>query len=521
MSALQAAASTGVALDALARQVGLDPVGWLGGGAPVDVGAIRVRGVAHDSRRVRPGDLFVAIVGAQHDGRRFAADAVARGAVAVLGPRPGNVAPALDVPWLIDDAPRLRMGSLAARCADHPDRALTLVGVTGTNGKSTVVALLGAMLDAAARPAGQFGTLGLRLRGAAITATDRSISADRPASADDRRTTPEADELVRGLDALRRAGADSAVMEVSSHGLVLGRVDGLRFDLAVFTQLSRDHLDFHPDLAAYFAAKTRLFRRLGARGRAVVTIDDVHGRRLAARLRESGVPLLRASIEADTGADVWPRRARLDLAGMDVELHTPRGRLSLISRLRGRFNLRNLVTAVAAAEMLRVPHAAIEKAMAVQVPVPGRLAPVIVDGDPSMRDLPIFIDYAHTPDALAAVVGDLAALSRRRLAVVFGCGGDRDAGKRAPMGAAVGARADLAIATSDNPRGEDPHAILDAVERGLRAAGAERRIGGAPPPGVRSYRRVVDRRAALADARVVAHGAAQGGPREADRWTVR
>ena len=428
-----------------------------------------VSGVRHDSRRVAAGDLFVAWSGARHDGAAFGADAIARGAVAVISdrPRPEGLAP--EVPWLLAAEPRALLGPLAAPLHGHPDRDLVLVGVTGTNGKSTTVELVAAMLDAAGRPAGRIGTLGYRFPGL-----------DAPEA---ERTTPEASELFRLLATMRRLGARAAAMEVSSHALVQGRVAGVGFDVGLFTNLTRDHLDFHRDLEDYFAAKSRLFDQLKPGGRAVVPTADDWGRRLAERLP--------GALSFGPGGAVAAATAELDTAGIRGELATPRGTLRFRSPLLGRYNLDNLLAAAAAAEALELPHEAIAAAIAATRPLPGRMEPVEVG-----QSFPVVVDYAHTDAALEAAIRALREISGRRVVVVFGCGGDRDPGKRPLMGRVAGSLADLPIVTSDNPRTEDPLAIIAAVEQGLRASGN------------RHYRVVPDRREAIRRALAVA---AQGG----------
>ncbi len=414
-----------------------------------------VTGVTHDSRQVVAGDLFVALAGERFDGRRFAAEAAARGAAAVLGagPPPAGFAGR----WLSADEPRRLLGPLAARLHGHPDRELLTVGVTGTNGKSTVVALVAAILEAAGRPTGRIGTLGYQFRDLA---------------AEGERTTPEASELFRILRRMRDAGAAAVAMEVSSHALALDRVAGATFDLAIFTNLSRDHLDFHGDLEGYFAAKRRLFERLKAGGRAAVHVGDSWGARIAGELP--------AAVTFGRGGAVSAAEVTLDREGIRGVFATPRGELPFRSPLLGAFNLENLTAAVAGAVALGIEPAAIGEGLERCRPLPGRMEPVEA-GQP----FPVVVDYAHTPAALEAAIASLAGFTGRRVIVVFGCGGDRDPGKREPMGRIAGAGADLPIATTDNPRGEDPLAILSAVEEGLKQSGNTR------------YRILPDRRQAI------------------------
>jgi UDP-N-acetylmuramoyl-L-alanyl-D-glutamate--2,6-diaminopimelate ligase len=430
------------------------PLAELLRGLPIDRGeadARPVTGIAHDSRQVREGDLFVAISGERFDGRRFAPEAAARGAVAILaaGPPPQGVG-LPGVPWLETASPRALLGPLAARVYGQPDRELTLVGVTGTNGKSTVAILVAAMLEEAGIPAGLVGSLEYRFGGWSVPAA---------------RTTPEVSDLLALLRRMRDDGAEAAAMEVSSHALALGRVEQILYDVAVFTNLSRDHLDFHGDLESYFAAKRKLFDQLAAGGKAVVHAADPWGRRLLADFGERGVPALGFG----EGGAVAARRLELSLAGLEMEIATPRGSLEVTSPLLGRYNAANVLAAVAAAEALELPHAAVAAALAKQRPVPGRLEPV-----DRGQDFPVFVDYSHTEAALEAALEAVRELSGRKVILVFGCGGDRDPGKRFPMGEIAGRLADLPIVTSDNPRGEDPLTIIREVERGLKASGNPR-----------------------------------------------
>jgi len=438
-----------------------------------------ITGIRHDSRRVRPGDLYAALPGARFDGLDFVPQALERGAVAVLAAveRPAGV----ELPWLRCDQPRAVLGPLAARLYGHPDRRLVMAGVTGTNGKSTVVALVAALLEAAGLPAGRIGTLGYVFR-------DRRYLDEL----DEVRTTPEAPDLFALLAAMADDGARAVVMEVSSHGLDQGRVEGAGFDVAAFTNLSHDHLDYHGDLESYFAAKSRLFDQRKAGGKAVVNAGDPYGRRLASSLADT----VTYSATEDA-ADVVAAEAALDLRGIRARVLTPRGPLALHSPLLGRYNLENLLAAVAVGEALELPHEAVAAGLAQRGTVRGRMEPVDAG-----QDFPILIDFAHTPAALEAALTTLRELvAGRRILLVFGCGGDRDRDKRRPMGELAGRLADRVFATSDNPRGEDPQAILAAVEEGLKASGA------------RGYRIVADRRQAIRQAVALARS-------ESRRWAL-
>jgi UDP-N-acetylmuramoyl-L-alanyl-D-glutamate--2,6-diaminopimelate ligase len=441
-------------------------------GLPVegDLGADpEIAGVRHDSRAIRPGDLFVTWRGARHAGADFAGEALAAGAVAIVADQPRPPETSAEVVWLEAAAPRRLLGPIAARLHGHPDRDLVLVGVTGTNGKSTIVALAAAILAAGGRPCGRIGTLGAHFPG---------LEAERL-----ERTSPEGSDLFRLLAAMRGLGACAAALEVSSHALAQGRVEGARFDAGVFTNLTRDHFDFHRDFDDYFETKASLFDRLKPGGHAVVHEDDSFGARLAARLEARGVAVVRYGAHAPVRAAA----VQLDLDGIRGEFDTPRGRLAFASPLLGRYNLENLAAAVAVGEALELPHAALAAGLAAVRPLPGRMEPVRA-GQPFAA----LVDYAHTEAALEAAIRATRELARAKVAVVFGCGGDRDPGKRPRMGRVAGALADLPIVTSDNPRSEDPLAIIATVEEGLRASGNP------------SYRVVPDRREAIRGAVAVA-----------------
>jgi UDP-N-acetylmuramoyl-L-alanyl-D-glutamate--2,6-diaminopimelate ligase len=414
--------------------------------------AVRVRGVRHDSRLVEPGDLFVARKGAVFDGGRFVRDAVARGAAAVLA-NADVAGEALEVPFVLVEDPQLAFGYVASAVYGHPSFSLEVVGVTGTNGKTTVTHLARAAIDGAlgAPSCGVLGTIGTQYGSWQAEAS---------------RTTPEADDLARSLAAMRERGATYAAMEVSSHALALDRVRGLRFRVAVFTNLTQDHLDFHGTMSRYGEAKARLFTELGP-GAAVINVGDPFGRSLAERVR---APLVRVSCHADVPADVAPVRCRLAADGIEALVRTPAGEVTLASRLIGEHNLENLLVALGIAHALELEMPRAAAALSAQPGVPGRLERC----DAADDDIVALVDYAHTPDALSRALHALRAVSgSRKLWCVFGCGGDRDPTKRGPMGEAVARGADLAVVTSDNPRSEDPSAIADAVVKGVRAAGRE------------------------------------------------
>jgi UDP-N-acetylmuramoyl-L-alanyl-D-glutamate--2,6-diaminopimelate ligase len=435
----------GLRLDELARELS---------GAPeiAGDGSVRVFGVRHDSRAVREGELFVARRGGKVDGASFVQDAVSRGASAVLAAK-GAVDPErARVPVLFVDDPSTALAYAASALYGHPSFALEVVGITGTNGKTTTAHLVRAAIDGAigVPSCGVIGTVG------------HSFGAWRVGA---EHTTPEADDLARAMAEMRARGATHLAMEVSSHALDLGRAHAIRFRVAALTNLTQDHLDFHGSMRAYGEAKARLFTELGP-GAAVLNIDDAFGRELLGRVK---APILRVSASPAAHADVVPRASRLDAGGIEATVRTPRGDVHLESRLVGAHNLDNLLLALGIACALELDPWRAAEALSREAGAPGRLERCDAPGD----DVTVLVDYAHTPDALARVLDAVRGVARGRVLCVFGCGGDRDPTKRVPMGEAVGRRADVAIVTSDNPRTEAPRAIAEAIVRGVRAGGRE------------------------------------------------
>lgn len=434
--------------------------------------SVFVTDVRHDSRAVAPGDLFVARRGAHADGAAYAAQAVARGALAVLADAPLDV----PVPTLVAPDVDRAMAWASSAVWAHPTWSLDVVGITGTNGKTTTAWLLEHALDALGARCGLLGTVLSRYAGLQWDAAH---------------TTPESDELTRRLAAMRERGATHAVMEASSHALALGRVEAVRFRVAVFTNLTHDHLDFHKTVEAYVAAKRRLFVDL-APGDTVLNVDDPVGRGLAA---EVAGPWTYSARGAEATLRVVAGGATP--AGIDAEVLTPEGAVRLRSGLLGAHNTENLLAALGTLGALGFPLARAAEALAGAAGAPGRLEPVRLGGA-AAAGFDVLVDYAHTPDALARVLATLRLTTRGRLVCVFGCGGDRDRAKRPRMAEAVARGADVAVLTSDNPRSEDPRAIMDDAVPGLLAGGMREHDGGAPP--ARSYLAVVDRRAAIAEA---------------------
>lgn len=410
-----------------------------------------VTGITLDSRRVLPGDLYAALPGARAHGIEFLDQAVAAGAVAVLTDEAGAAAapPDVAVPLVVVGSPRAVLGAVSAGIYGRPAESMRMIGVTGTQGKTTVTRLLEGGLTAVGIGAAVVGTVGTRVAGADLTTA---------------LTTPEAPDL-HGLFALmRERGVECCAMEVSSHALVLGRVDGVVFDVAVFTNLGRDHLDFHRDVEDYYRAKASLFGRDRAR-RGLVSVDDEHGRRLA---EEAEVPVRTLSI---AGRDADWTAADVDLGpdGSRFTVYGPDGLVLPASvPIPGDFNVANALTAVAAAAEAGLDPADVAAGIAAAGGVPGRLERVAVGGG-----VTVVVDYAHKPDAVAAVLRTLRPVTAGRLIVVLGAGGDRDRGKRPVMGEIAAEGADLLVVTDDNPRTEDPAAIRAEILAGARGAGAE------------------------------------------------
>jgi UDP-N-acetylmuramoyl-L-alanyl-D-glutamate--2,6-diaminopimelate ligase len=399
-----------------------------------------VTAVTYDSRQATAGSLFVALRGAHADGVTFARDAIARGALAVVA----ESAPPTGVlePWVKVADARLALAALAAAFYGHPSEQLTLVGITGTNGKTTTSYLLASIFEAAGMKCGRVGTIDYRIG-------DREFEAAR--------TTPEAPDLQRMLRDMVAQDCAACVMEVSSHALALRRADYLRFAAGVFTNLTRDHLDFHRNMEDYFQAKRRLFELLPAGAMGVVNLDDPRGPDLAAVARRP------VSYAVEAAADVRPGPLSFSLDGLDFEVRTPRGTLNVRSPLVGRPNAYNILAAAATAMALDLPFSAIERGLSSVELVPGRFQVVSDPGD----DVRVVVDYAHTDDALRNLLETARPLGSGRVITVFGCGGDRDRTKRPLMGAVAARLSDLVIVTSDNPRSEDPQRIIDEIKRGI------------------------------------------------------
>jgi UDP-N-acetylmuramoyl-L-alanyl-D-glutamate--2,6-diaminopimelate ligase len=425
----------------------------MGNGAP----EVEVSGLAYSSQSVTPGTLFFCVPGFKADGHDFAPDAVARGATALVCERPLG----LGVPELVVPDVRAAMGPAAARFYGDPTAELDVVGVTGTNGKTTTAFLVRHLLEAAGRRCGLLGTIKQVVGG-----VEEEVV----------RTTPEAIDLQATFRRMVDAGDRACAMEVSSHALELGRAAAIHYACRVFTNLTQDHLDFHETMEAYFRAKWRLFEE--GEGIAVVNLDDEYGRRLASEIDGLGFAIERE-------ADYRARHVRFDLMGSRFTCQTPAGPLELESPLPGLFNVQNVLGAVAAVHSLGVSEETIASALPAFGRVPGRFEPV-----DEGQEFGVLVDYAHTPDSLENVLRAAREVTRGRLHVVFGAGGDRDRAKRPLMGAAARRLADRVLVTSDNPRGEEPDSIIDQVMEGAgpdaeritdRRAAIERAVETAAP----------------------------------------
>jgi UDP-N-acetylmuramoyl-L-alanyl-D-glutamate--2,6-diaminopimelate ligase len=440
--------------------------------------SVDITGLAYDSRAVAPGDLFFCVGGLRVDGHQFAPQAVRAGAAALVVER----ALGLGVPEVLVNSARAAMAPLAARFYGDPARELQVLGVTGTNGKTTTTYLLRALLAASGLQCGLLGTV-------------KSVVGGRELAV--QRTTPEAIDLQADLRAMLEGGDRACAMEVSSHALELARTDAIPFAAAVFTNMTRDHLDFHGTMEDYFQAKRRLFAPAVGEppGVSIVNVGDAYGRKLAGEIE--GV----RSFAVDQPADYSATNLRCEFDGCRFALHTPEGGREVALPMPGRFNVANALGAVAATHALGHELDTLVDALEQGVHVPGRFEPV-----DEGQDFAVLVDYAHTPDSLENVLGAARELAgagegeggRARVICVFGAGGDRDRGKRPLMGEIAARLADFVIVTSDNPRSEDPEQIIAEIMGGVTTAAGARHGGpGSAAPPVRS---VPDRREAIAEA---------------------
>lgn len=427
---------------------------------------VEINGVTCDSRTVRAGMLFFALRGTNTDGHRYISAAVAAGAAAVLL-EDTSFAPA-NQPWLQVADGRSAMAQIAARFYDDPTAKLPLIGITGTNGKTTTTYLVEGILRAAGIAPAVLGTISYRFAETVVEASH---------------TTPESTELQAAFRTLADAGARAFIMEVSSHALEQKRVDGCHFDVGIFSNLTRDHLDYHKTMESYLSSKQLLFSRLLKPDqikpvrRAAVNMDDEYGSRIAA---VSACPVI--SYGVDYAGDVRAEGVELSVHGISGTLKTPKGDIAFSSRLLGRFNLYNILAAASAGIALDLPLEAIKDGIEGHAAVPGRMERV-----DNNHGVTLLVDYAHTGDALENVLKTLKELASGRIITVFGCGGDRDPGKRPIMGGIAANMSDLAIVTSDNPRSEDPFTIMEQVKTGIIELPPRPQGEGRGEGGVREY----------------------------------
>lgn len=455
----------GIHLSALLKRAKVRPLSPLGAD-PL------VRGVSLDSRRVEEGDLFLAIRGFEVDGESFAPDAIGRGACAVVAEsaRPVRIDP--NVGWVQVEDARRAAGPLSRECNDRPDEELDLVGVTGTNGKTTVTHIVESIALAAGRRCGRIGTVGCSLAGETRSSAH---------------TTPEAPDFFRLLAEMRARSIDLVAMEVSSHALALHRVAGARFKVAAFLNLSADHLDFHANEEDYFLAKASLFRSLGDDQWAVLPADSPYRSRLAAATQARTLTFGRSE-----DADLRLRDERLALDGSSATLETPDGTVPIRTFLPGSMNLDNVAAAAACAIALGLAADAISTGVLALEGVPGRMERIAC-GQP----FTVIVDFAHTSAALQALLAWVGTVATGRVLLVFGCGGERDRGKRADMGRVAARGADRVFLTSDNPRREDPGQIIEQILAGVADA----------PGGQERCHTFVDRETAICEALAAARDA--------------
>ena len=413
-------------------------------------GDLEVLEIAYDSRRVKPGSLFVAIRGEKADGNQFVPDALTRGAVAIISEQPIPASLPKKFPWIKVAEARKALAIVAANYFGRPAEVLKLIGVTGTNGKTTTSYLVDSILRAAGCRVALLGTIGHRL-----------VVETRPAA----NTTPESLDLQEFLDDVVLAGGTHAVLEASSHALAMDRLWGCPFAVAIFTNLTRDHLDYHKTLEEYFGAKRRLFQGTGASapGASVINRDDEYGRQLA------GLSAKTLTYGLEPGADITTRKPALTVSGIDCTVDTPVGKIEVHSKLVGRTNVYNILAAVGAAVALGLSRELIARGIEQLTAVPGRFERIDA-GQPFL----VVVDYAHTDDALRNLLATAKDLNPAgRIITLFGCGGDRDRTKRPLMGEAVGRGSDIVVLTSDNPRSEDPLLIINDAIVGLQRTKAK------------------------------------------------
>ncbi|MBI5182225.1 MAG: UDP-N-acetylmuramoyl-L-alanyl-D-glutamate--2,6-diaminopimelate ligase [Nitrospirae bacterium] len=413
------------------------------GGLEVQIGDI-----AYDSREVKRGSLFVAVKGFKTDGHRYIADAVKRGASAVVAEDAVNISKG-DATIIIVPDTRNALALLSARFYGDPSRRLRMIGITGTNGKTTTSYLIKSIIEKAGKKAGLLGTISYIIGNEVMPAPH---------------TTPESSDLQKHLSQILDTGAEYAVMEVSSHALELNRTANCEFDIGVFTNLTQDHLDFHKTMEDYFNAKLKLFTSLNnERGKmakkvGIINIDDPYSNRILSAMTVKAV-----TYGFSENADIRPAEINIDIGGIRFAAVTPKGNFPVESRLTGKYNILNMLASIAVGQSLGFDNSAIQEGISSLISVSGRFEK-INEG----QDFSVVVDYAHTEDALKRILEAIRVFAKGRVITVFGCGGDRDRGKRPKMGEAAVKLSEIVILTSDNPRSEDPHEIIKEIEEGIK-----------------------------------------------------
>ncbi len=408
--------------------------------------------ISYDSRKVVANSLFVAIRGFQSDGHQFIQQAVEKGAIAVIAEEEVKTSP--PVPLFVVRDSRLTLAKISANFFHHPTQNLRVIGITGTNGKTTISYLAEAILQQAGYSPAVLGTINYRHQNKIYSSSH---------------TTPESYEIQQFAECVQKNGAESLVMEVSSHALDLKRVDFIEYDVCLFTNLTPEHLDYHKTIENYFQAKKRLFEELleksGKKNRAaILNLDDPFAAKLVSIISQART--ITFSLSEDKGATIYPLSTDFSLDGIRAEIQTPWGKMKIKTSLLGKFNLSNILGAIGIGGSLGISLSKIEEALSNFTSVPGRLERVLND-----KNIFCFVDYAHTPDALKNVIRSLREISSEKILVLFGCGGDRDSLKRPLMGEEVASLADWGVVTSDNPRTEDPNKIIEQILPGLEKKG--------------------------------------------------
>lgn len=418
----------------------------------IKTSSLEISDVIYDSRQVKKNCLFVAIRGFQSDGHQFIQEAIEKGASAIIAEEEPTIS--ISVPLFLVSDSRLALAKISSNFFHHPTKSIRVIGITGTNGKTTVSYLAEAILQQAGYSPAVLGTINYRHQNKIYSSSH---------------TTPESYEIQQFVERVQKNGAESLVMEVSSHALDLKRVDFIEYDVCLFTNLTPEHLDYHKTIENYFQAKKRLFEELLEKSdkknrAAILNLDDPFAAKLVSVI--SHARTITFSLSEDKGATIYPLSADFSLDGIHAEIQTPWGKMKIKTALLGKFNLSNILGAIGIGGSLGISLSKIEDALSSFTSVPGRLERVVND-----KNIFCFVDYAHTPDALKNVIQALREISSEKILVLFGCGGDRDSLKRPLMGEQVASLADWGVVTSDNPRTEDPDKIIEQILPGLKKKG--------------------------------------------------